>query len=586
VTIISGDSNSKAKMKVVFCWHMHQPDYRNIMTGEYYFPWTYLHALKDYVDMVAHLEEQPKARAVFNFAPILLEQLDDYGQQINRYFNTHDIIKDAVLASLVATDLPSPGSEAYVELAKKYLRANRQRMIERFPIFKELADTVDSLVEKPWLVNYLNEQFLIDLGFWYHLSWLAETLRRSDVHVQAWQNKGRGFTQQDRAGLLKIIGEQIRSIGPRYKALYDKGQIEMCMSPYAHPIVPLLLDINSARQAWPDVTLPNATVYAGGHERAKWHLVEGIKTFKHYFGHAPRGCWPSEGGLSDATLTLLHEAGFDWAATGDSVLRNSLQHASNKIIADELAAHKACLHRSYNFAGSHINCFFRDDGLSDLIGFKYATWHAEDAVGDLINNMVAIADACDNPKNSVISIIMDGENAWEYFPENAYYFLEALYRRIGEHPQLELTTYSDLLDQQKPEQLKLPHLVAGSWVYGTFSTWIGDKDKNRGWDMLCEVKLATDLALATQKFKPAQLAQIEKQLALCEGSDWFWWFGDYNPSQSVSDFEYLFRQHLKNLYQLINTEAPEYLNTVISIGGGAPATGGVMRQGHEQPNQH
>ncbi|HWV16428.1 MAG TPA: glycoside hydrolase family 57 protein [Cellvibrio sp.] len=569
-------------MKVVFCWHMHQPDYRNIMTGEYYFPWTYLHALKDYVDMVAHLEAQPKARAVFNFAPILLEQLDDYGQQIKRYFSAKETIKDAVLASLVASDLPASGSAEYLELANKYLRANRERMIERFPIYRELADTVNSLKEKPWLSHYLNDQFLIDLGFWYHLSWLAETLRRTDVHVQAWQNKGRGFTTQDREQLLQLIGEQVRSIGPRYRALYEKGQIEMCMSPYAHPIVPLLLDINSARQAWADVTLPNTTNYAGGDVRAKWHLTEGIKSFKHYFGHAPSGCWPSEGALSDETLKLLAEAGFSWAATGDSVLRNSLHHQDNREIAAELEAKKACLHRPYNFANSNINCFFRDDGLSDLIGFKYATWHAEDAVGDLINHMVNIANACDNRKNSVISVIMDGENAWEYFPENAYYFLEALYRRIGEHPELELTTYSELLKTQKPEPLALPHLVAGSWVYGTFSTWIGDKDKNRGWDMLCEAKLATDLARSTHKFKAAEIAKIEKQLALCEGSDWFWWFGDYNPSQSVSDFEYLYRQHLKNLYQLIKTPAPAYLDDIISVGGGSPSAGGVMRQGHEQ----
>ncbi|RYZ83179.1 MAG: glycoside hydrolase, partial [Moraxellaceae bacterium] len=258
-----------------------------------------------------------------------------------------------------------------------------------------------------------------------------------------------------------------------------------------------------------------------------------------------------------------------------------LKHAENKTVADDLAERNACLHRSYNFADSNIHCFFRSDNLSDLIGFKYAPWHSDDAVGDLINHMLKIVDSCDNPKNSVISVIMDGENAWEYYPENAYYFLEQLYQRIGAHPQLELTTYSEFLDEHKPEQLVLPHLVAGSWVYGTFSTWIGDKDKNRGWDMLCEAKLATDHALSTQKFSQPEIGQIEKQLALCEGSDWFWWFGDYNPAQSVSDFEYLFRQHLKNLYQLIKTAEPKYLNTVVSIGGGSPETGGVMRQGHE-----
>jgi alpha-amylase/alpha-mannosidase (GH57 family) len=568
------------KLKVVFLWHMHQPDYRNIMTGEYYFPWTYLHALKDYVDMVAHLEEQPKARAVFNFAPILLEQLDDYAQQVADYFTNKSTIKDAVLASLVETELPAAGTPEFIALAKKYLRANRQRMIERFPIYRELADIADRLDEKSALAKYLNEQFLIDLGFWYHLSWLSETLRRTDYRVQSWQNKGRGFTWQDRLEMLKLVGEEISSIAPRYKALYEKGQIELCMSPYAHPIVPLLLDINTARQAWPDVSLPNSTHYAGGEERSKWHLEQGIKTFEQHFGHRPRGCWPSEGSVSDGTLTLLEEAGFDWAATGDSVLHNSLRHADNKLVADELSARKVSLHRAYNFAGSKVNLFFRDDGLSDLIGFKYAPWHSDDAVGDFIHHLENIANACDQPKDSVISVIMDGENAWEYYPENAYYFLEQLYRRISEHPQLELTTYKELL-KEKPEPLTMPHVVAGSWVYGNFSTWIGDADKNRGWDMLCEAKLAADHALATQKFSANEVSKIEKQLALCEGSDWFWWFGGYNPAQSVSDFEYLYRQHLKNLYHLIKTPEPAYLDEVISVGGGNPATGGVMRQGHE-----
>jgi alpha-amylase/alpha-mannosidase (GH57 family) len=570
------------KMKVVFLWHMHQPDYRNIMTGEYYFPWTYLHALKDYVDMVAHLEAQPKARAVFNFAPILLEQLDDYAQQIANYFSRQEKIKDAVLRSMVDAHLPVAGTPEFIALAKKYLRANRQRMIERFPIYRELADIAEALDEISTIAKYLNEQFLIDLGFWYHLSWLSETLRRSDHRVQAWQNKGRGFSWQDRLDLVKLIGEEISSIAPRYKALHEKGQIELCMSPYAHPIVPLLLDINSARQAWPEVTLPISTCYAGGEERSKWHLTQGIKTFEQHFGHKPRGCWPSEGGVSDDTLKLMQEAGFDWVATGDSVLHNSLRHADNKIIADDLVERKACLHRPYQFAEHKVNCFFRDDSLSDLIGFKYAPWHSDDAVNDLISHMVNIANACDNPKNSVISVIMDGENAWEYYPENAYYFLAQLYQRIGEHPLLELTTYSELLDKQKPEPLSMPHVVAGSWVYGNFSTWIGDKDKNRGWDMLCEAKLATDHALATKKYTKSELAQIDKQLALCEGSDWFWWFGGYNPAQSVSDFEYLYRQHLKNLYQLIRVLEPLYLNQVMSVGGGDPATGGVMRQGHEQ----
>ncbi len=571
---------NNGKTKVVFLWHMHQPDYRDIMTGEYYFPWTYLHAIKDYVDMAAHIEAQPAAKAVVNFAPILLEQLDDYAQQIAAHLKHGEKIKDAVLASLVEPNLPLPGSMAYIDLAQKYLRANRDRMIDRFPVYRELASLVQSFQTQPFLSRYLNEQFLIDLGVWYHLSWLAEIPRRSDTRILRLQEKERDFTEADRRELLSIIGELVGSIGPRYKALSDSGQIELCMSPYAHPIVPLLIDLNSAKEAMPDVALPNASCYPDGRNRAKWHLNEGIKTFENYFGKRPRGCWASEGGLSDATLQLLNEAKFDWAATGDSVLHNSLRAQENHAIAVKLQETQQSLHRAYEFANVKINTFFRDDGLSDLIGFKYATWHSDDAVGDLLNHMVNIAEAANDTKNTVISVIMDGENAWEYFPENAFHFLHSLYERLIAHPKLELSTYSDILDQQQPEPLRMPHLVAGSWVYGTFSTWIGDKDKNRGWDMLCDAKQQVDQALRKRSFSTEQLAQIEKQLALCEGSDWFWWFGDYNPAQSVSDFEYLFRRHLMNLYALIETPAPGYLNQVISVGGGDPATGGVMRQGH------
>lgn len=571
---------NNSKTKVVFLWHMHQPDYRDIMTGEYYFPWTYLHAIKDYVDMAAHIEEYPQAKAVVNFAPILLEQLDDYAQQITSHLKNQTKIKDAVLASLVEPVLPQPGTLAFSDLAKKYLRANRERMIERFPVFKELADIVNSFSAQPFLSRYLNEQFLIDLGVWYHLSWMAEIVRRNDSRIQRLQNKERGYTFADRRELLAIIGELVASIGPRYRKLAESGQIELCMSPYAHPIVPLLIDLNSAREAMPHVTLPNAPTYTDGRNRAKWHLHEGIKTFENYFGKRPRGCWASEGALCNETLKLLHETKFDWAATGDSVLHNTLRAPVNAAVAHNLQTTDASLHRAFEFANTSINTFFRDDGLSDLIGFKYATWHSDDAVGDLLSHMTNIAAASNDPKNTVISVIMDGENAWEYFPENAYHFLSTLYRSLIKHPHLELSTYSEILDKQQPAQLKVPSLVAGSWVYGTFSTWIGDKDKNRGWDMLCDAKRQVDVALSKHSFTPERIAQIEKQLALCEGSDWFWWFGDYNPSQSVSDFEYLFRRHLTNLYALIEQPAPAYLMQVISVGTGDQANGGVMRQGH------
>jgi alpha-amylase/alpha-mannosidase (GH57 family) len=222
-----------------------------------------------------------------------------------------------------------------------------------------------------------------------------------------------------------------------------------------------------------------------------------------------------------------------------------------------------------------MSCFFRDDGLSDLIGFTYASWHADDAVNNLVHHLENIAHCCRAHPEHVVSIIMDGENAWEHYPENAYFFLGALYRRLSEHPAIELTTFSDCLKTVPAKNLK--QLTAGSWVYGTLSTWIGEPDKNRGWDMLGDAKHAFDAAAG--RLGAEQLERARRQLAVCEGSDWFWWFGGDNPAATVADFEQLYRQHLTNLYQLIGAEPPEYLAQVFTRGGGAPVHGGAMRPG-------
>jgi len=223
-----------------------------------------------------------------------------------------------------------------------------------------------------------------------------------------------------------------------------------------------------------------------------------------------------------------------------------------------------------------ITSFFRDDGLSDLVGFEYSNWHADDAVADLVQHLQNITEH--EPNAGVVSIILDGENAWEHYPDNGFHFLNALYKKLSQHPDIELTTFSECLDS-KVQVKALPHLVAGSWVYGTFSTWIGDTDKNRGWDMLGDVKHCFDKVVASGRLSKKKLQIAENQLAICEGSDWFWWFGDYNPGEAVSNFEKQFRLNLSNLYQLLEEEVPAYLSLTFTQGAGDPAMGGAMRPG-------
>ncbi len=564
---------SERPLPVVLCWHMHQPCYADPVDGSYQLPWVYLHAIKDYVDMAAHLEQSPGARAVVNFAPTLLEQIEDYAEQVRAYLADGQPLRDPLLATLGPGVFPV-NVEERAALIAALTRANRSRVIERFAPFRRLVDLAAPLREQPQEALYLSDQFLTDLAVWYHLGWIGETVRRADVRLRVLEDRASNFRREDCRLLLEVIGELLGGVLPRYRALAESGQVELSVTPYAHPILPLLLDLGAARESLPDAPLPAEAGYPGGEERARWHIERGLAVFERCFGRRPVGCWPAEGGVSDAGCALLGEAGFRWCATGEGVLRNSLRRAGEK--ADDGA--KPWLHRAYRLEPGGPSCFFRDDGLSDLVGFTYSDWHADDAAANLVHHLEQIEKATRHVADRVVSIILDGENAWEYYPSNGAHFLGALYRSLAENPGIDLTTFERQLAAAPPRRA-LPSLVAGSWVYGTFSTWIGEPDKNRGWSMLVEAKRAFDQAVAEGLLAGERLERAQAQLAICEGSDWFWWFGDYNPAASVADFERLYRRQLRALYAVIGRAAPEYLDRPFTRGSGQPPHGGVMRTG-------
>ena len=578
---------NRPKLYLNLYWHMHQPDYRDIVSNEYVLPWTYLHAIKDYSDMAFHLEANPAARVTFNFVPILLEQLEDYSQQFKQ-----NNIRDPLLALLVETNLADISHEKCHFLVQSCFKSHHEKMLSPFPHYQRLLQLY-KLVE-PMMgddqFSYLSVQYKADLLVWYHLAWCGESLRRTDAVVQALMAKGALFTLADRQQLFNVIGETISQLIPRYKALMASKQIEISTTPYYHPILPLLLDFKSALDTMPNAPLPEHAKYAGGQSRAVAHVLSAKKSHAMHFGEKPRGMWPAEGGVSHAALSLMAEHGVEWTATGQGVLANSLLK-SQLSVADKYEY----LYQPYRVTdGKHdVLCFFRDDQLSDKIGFEYAKLHSSDAVGDFIRTLEHIQQANTHENSKVVSVILDGENAWEYYPYNGYYFLSELYSALAKHADIEMTTFSDMVDlyQSSEYQIKglsapvLPQVAAGSWVYGTFSTWIGSRDKNLAWDLLCAAKKTYDSVRAKGKLDAQQLVACERQLAICEGSDWFWWFGDYNASDSVASFDKLYRRNLTNLYTLLQRPVPAVLNESISVGGDKTDAGGhadavgTMRRG-------
>ena len=564
-------------LNFVLCWHMHQPWYQQGIDGEYKLPWVYLHAIKDYEDMVMHLEAHPKMHVVVNFAPVLLEQLDDYATQLKGWLDDAQVMKDPMLNLLAgAAPIPLSPHERY-QLLCDCQRANAEKMIDPYPAFKRLLEPVKSMFpggecdqHDTGCLQYLNSQYYIDVLVWYHLVWLGHALKQTQTSEHLIK-KASMFDTTDRRALLQLIYDCISQLIPRYRKLAESGQIELSMTPYGHPIIPLLNNMDNMQCAQPEAPTPECENYPGGEQRSRWHFQHGIDCFEQHFGLRPKGIWLSEGAISEDAIALTEEFGFEWTASGEGVWRNSMklgEHDPEKVHS------KRALFHPYVLNEHKIKLFFRDDGLSDKIGFEYSKMNSVDAANDLVDNLENIADFLgESADRHVVSVILDGENAWEYYPHNGYYFLDHLYQTLSGHKLVRATTFSKL---KKTKKHKLKKLCAGSWVYGSFSTWIGEPDKNRAWDRLVEAKLAYDDVISSAALNQQENEIATRQLAICEGSDWFWWFGEKNSSESVNDFDQLFRAQLKNLYKLLKLEAPDNLEEPLSFGGGSAENAGTM----------
>jgi alpha-amylase/alpha-mannosidase (GH57 family) len=551
-------------LDLVLLWHMHQPDYRDPASGEFLFPWVYLHAIKDYSDMAWHLEQRPGVRVTVNLVPVLLDQIEDYQRQFDR-----GELRDPLLRLLVHPEPERMDDAERTLVLDSCFRNNHARMIEPFPAYRCLHRIYQQCEAGGQAGrSYLSGQYLSDLLTWYHLAWTGESVRREHALVVQLMTKGSGFSLAERQALMELIAAIVRGIVPRYRALAASGRIELTTTPHHHPLAPLLLDLAAARESEPSARLPQELSYPGGRTRVAAHIGSAVASHGVRFDSLPKGVWPAEGALSKPLLELLSATGCAWTASSQAVLVNSL-----RVLDRPTEDKNRFLYRPYEC--SSVMLLFRDDRLSDLIGFEYANWHGKDASGHFIAELEAIARQAPQGEVPLVSVMLDGENAWEYYPYNGYFFLQDLYAALESHASIRTRLPSQCLERKREA---LERIVAGSWVYGTFSTWIGSPDKNRAWDLLCAAKRSFDLVSASGRLSGSALAAAERRLAVCEASDWFWWFGDYNPVHAVASFDRLFRRNLIELYRILDLRPPSELSQPISHGGGEPEVGGAMRR--------
>ncbi len=544
--------DAKKTLGIAFLWHMHQPFYKDPLSDKYMMPWVRLRGVKDYYPMAALIDRSDEMKATFNLVPSLVEQINDY---VNN--SASDIYLDVAVKKASALSF-----QERVFLLNNYFHVNFKRFIEpnaRYSdllIKKGVKPLAGAALKK--VVKEFSDQDMLDLQVLFNMAWFHSITIDEDVNLQNIISKRRNYTEDDKGYVLKKQKEVMGLIIPLYKKLSAEGKIEITTTPFYHPILPLLCDTSVAGISSPGMKLPKKFSHP---EDAAWQISEAINYHKSQFGTAPAGMWPSEGSVSDKALEIMISKGIKWVATDEDILFRTLSLYDRKCKGAEYFDRRI-IYRPYNIkknSGS-ISMIFRDKNLSDMISFSYNAWNPSDAAWDLINHLKTTANNLRRDTDSgLLTIVMDGENAWEYYENNGRAFFETLYSNIDLQDNIYSTTISDYMELEEPKRT-LGNIFPGSWINHNFEIWIGQEQDNVSWDYLSRVR--KDLVKFTKEDGMSEAAW--RELYIAEGSDWNWWYQGKAHTGGNNPFDKLYLTHLQNIYKIMKRPVPDFLKISIA----------------------
>ena len=512
-----------SNLYINFFWHFHQPYYKDTIDNVYLFPYTKIHLLKNYY-MMGKLVENNKVKVNFNFTPVLLEQINDYEEK-----NSKCLITD------------------YSKLDINFLKENKEMVIKKFLSFlsSKTINRFDRLKELS-LKNSkdFESQEILDLITLFNLSLIPDF--EKDDKIQKIEDKGRNFENEDRFYILEKQDEIIKKVLPLYKDLYNENLIEITTSPYSHPIIPLIFDTDIAKRCG-EYNLPEERF---SHPEDIYEQIKlGNEIFIKNFEKYPSGIWPPEGGVSNEIIDIFIDNNFKYFATDEEILFKTLKSNSRDNLYKPYFIKKD---------DKKISIIFRDKILSDLIGFRYSSMNEYDAINDFLSRVKIIKENL--KKDSSLIVLLDGENAWEFYNNNGIDFLNLLYDTLSKENGIILTTVSEILDSVESQEIN--YIECGSWINGDFKTWIGEEEDNLSWSYL--KKIRDDFENLNEEKKE----KVKKLLFILEGSDWNWWYGKSCGDDIKRNFDYLYRRHMQAFYLYSELEARNFVYKPLIINEG------------------
>ena len=551
------------KLNIAFIWHFHQPNYQKNYDSEFLLPWARLHATKDYLDMLKRMDKFPNLKLNFDFSPVLLTALQKY------LLGVQDIH-----LKLLLKDVKEISDDEKIYILNNYFDLNYKNMVLKRQYFTELYNRRANAKELN--LNMFSLQEYADIMANFNLLWIDSYFFCEYEDLRKLYEKEKNYTFEDRRKIYKIQLDIIRRILEEYKIYQDNGRIEISTSPYYHALIPLLMDFRGKEIK----NYENLPSNFHGIEDAKEQVESAIKRYREFFGKNPNGMWLSEQCICPKSAELLAKSGIKWTVADEGILSKSLK---KEFVRDFEGNLENPFELNINYktkSKNSINILFSDSFFANLLNFVYGNYDSKAAANDMYDKIKVIQSKLQTSpvKNHILTIALDGENCWETYPDDGNIFLDTLYDLISNDETLNTVLVNDYIENNKAQTLD--NLKQGSWIKRNFDLWIGEPTKNAAWLYLSSVR--EDFKQYSEKNlkhtrnlkeKEALCAKIEcakREIMIAEGSDWYWWYGEPNESKSDGIFDFLFREHLANVYSILSMQIPKYLTIPLTASPNRP----------------